>query len=442
MVDISVKSWLCQAEGHHLSDVLQPVYVSDEDGCDEDLSQLEMDETKRCRLVQLEQPEDDCPCVLTLSCSSSPLTSISRLLVISQARTMEVYSHEGDYCGTARGERDDRVQTDSPDGGVFYRKQLTLKHPSSACEVKLLSLGGRRSISLCRVVVGMWQVPSSPAYGATIDMQQVQSLVEEMGTSLSPGAQNLMDMVRVQQLNQSSAVGGFLPLLMGGGLFSARMPPAATQAPPLLADPVASLLAVNMESPTVLIRSHNVHCHFEIEELLIVFVLRQQLPPHSIPRAHETPPSQNGVVSEGCSSPELHSPLNGKDAARGDSSGPLSRDELTDMMSHILKGQGGNNLLPVLQGVCGQVTKLRLDDVAEEKMRNGSWELDAVMDRRLEQMEKRLKEHLDRRLDALELKIETLLMNVLPQMTTGGSTAVEGPASCRPPEAAAAAASH
>lgn len=46
----------------------------------------------------------------------------------------------------------------------------------------------------------MWQAPSSPACGATIDMQQVQSLVEEMGTSLSPGAQNLMDMVRVQQL--------------------------------------------------------------------------------------------------------------------------------------------------------------------------------------------------------------------------------------------------
>lgn len=59
-------------------------------------------------------------------------------------------------------------------------------------------------------------------------------------------------------------------------------------------------------------------------------------------------------------------------AARGQTTGPLSRDELTDMMSHILKGQGGD-LLPVLQGVCGQVTKLRLDDAAEEKMRNGSW---------------------------------------------------------------------
>lgn len=27
----------------------------------------------------------------------------------------------------------------SPDRGVFYRKQLTLKHPSSACEVKVIS---------------------------------------------------------------------------------------------------------------------------------------------------------------------------------------------------------------------------------------------------------------------------------------------------------------
>lgn len=66
----------------------------------------------RCGLVRLEQPEGGCPCVLTLSCCSSPLTAISRLLVVSDARTMEVYSQEGDYCGTARGERDDSVLTD------------------------------------------------------------------------------------------------------------------------------------------------------------------------------------------------------------------------------------------------------------------------------------------------------------------------------------------
>lgn len=33
----------------------------------------------------------------------------------------------------------------SQDGGVFYRKQLTLKNPSSACEVKVIS----RSACLC-----------------------------------------------------------------------------------------------------------------------------------------------------------------------------------------------------------------------------------------------------------------------------------------------------
>lgn len=57
----------------------------------------------------------------------------------------------------------------------------------------------------------------------------------------------------------------------------------------------------------------------------------------------------------------------------GENRGPLSHAQLADMMSHFLKGQGCD-LLPMLQGVCGQVTKLRLDGVAvEEKMRNGSW---------------------------------------------------------------------
>lgn len=54
-------------------------------------------------------------------------------------------------------------------------------------------------------------------------------------------------------------------------------------------------------------------------------------------------------------------------------------------MSHFLKGQGsgeafnsGPELLPMLQSVCGQVTKLRLDDAAvvaekEKKMMNGNW---------------------------------------------------------------------
>lgn len=111
--------------------------------------------------------------------------------------------------------------------------------------------------------------------------------------------------ITISLQNQSSAVGGFLPLLMGGGLFSARMPPAATPPPHLLADPVASLLSVSADS-TVLIR-------FEMQKLFMLFVLCQQLSTHSVPRPHEATPNQNGAFSDASSSPELQSPLNGKD---------------------------------------------------------------------------------------------------------------------------------
>lgn len=170
----------------------------------------------------------------------------------------------------------------------------------------------------------------------------VEMMAEHHRPPLPPFHSLTLSLVSLQ--NQSSAVGGFLPLLMGGGLFSARMPPAATPSPPLLADPVASLLSVNMESPTVLIRSHNVHCHFEIEELFIVFVLCQQLPPHSVPRAHEAPPSQNGAVSEGSSSPELHSPLNGKDAGNQMRSG-RSQGYQSDDYKFLMLGSIFHSLL-------------------------------------------------------------------------------------------------
>lgn len=157
MVDISVKSgaaWVCHAPGRHLADVLLPVNISNKDNDEEDLSQSEGDETHRyeafssnnislyvdslCKClhgsadhsislrgepVLLEQTEEGSPCVLMLHCSSASPAAISRLLVVSEARTMEVYSQTGEYCGTVRGERDDNVQ---PDGYIyiFTRTQL------------------------------------------------------------------------------------------------------------------------------------------------------------------------------------------------------------------------------------------------------------------------------------------------------------------------------
>ncbi|XP_078135413.1 ATPase PAAT [Sander vitreus] len=396
MVDIAVKSgaaWVCHAQGHQLADVLLPVHIGNKEDHEEELSQPEGDETNWGGPVLLEQTEEGSPCVLTLRCSPCSSTAISRLLVVSEARTMEVYSQTGEYCGTIRGERGDSVQPDSSDRGPFYKKQLILEHPSPACEVKLLSLGGRSSVLVGRVIVGLQQLQPCAARGPGIDMQQVQCLVEEMGTSLSPGAQNLMDMVHFQQKNQTSSLGGFLPLLMGGGVFSAlaqgaNISPAAVSNQPQPAD--------------------------------------SRPPVGSIRPADEAPPAQNGAMSNGstaCSPDPPASGVNTEKITSSESGGPVSHAQMAEMMSHFLKGQGrgqasssGPELLPMLQSLCGQVTKLRLDDAAEKEkmMRNGTWELDPAMERRLEEMERRLKEHVDRRLDALEQKLEKALLSALP----------------------------
>ncbi|XP_044035450.1 ATPase PAAT [Siniperca chuatsi] len=400
MVDIAVKSgaaWVCHTQEHHLADVLLPVHLSNNDDHEEELSQSTDDKKNWGGSVLLEQTEEGSPCVLMIHCSPCSPTAISRLLIISEARTMEVYSQMGEYCGTVRGERDDSIQPDSSDRGPFYKKQLILEHPSSACEVKLLSLAGRSSVLVCRVIVGIQQLHPCPARGPGIDMQQVQCLVEEMGTSLSPGAQNLMDMVHFQQKNQTSSLGGFLPLLMGGGALSA------------LAQAANISLSNQPQSAD------------------------SRPPVSSIRPADEAPPAQNGAMSDGStsssSSPDL--PVSGdntKNIMSSKSRDPVSHAQLADMMSHFLKGHGhgqalssGPELLPMLQSVCGQVTKLRLDDAAaeaekEKKMRNGTWELDSAMERRLEEMERRLKEHVDLRLDALEQKLEKALLSILPQV--------------------------
>uniref|UniRef100_A0A3Q3MJK3 Si:rp71-19m20.1 n=1 Tax=Labrus bergylta TaxID=56723 RepID=A0A3Q3MJK3_9LABR len=272
--------------------------------------------------VLLEQTEDGGPCVLTLTCSPAS-SAISRLLVISEARTMEVYSQSGEYCGTGRGLKDQSNHPDRSDRGPFYEKQLILENPSVSCEVKLLSLAGRNSVLVCRVIVGLQSLKPHPLHGVGIDMQQVQSLVDEIGMSLSPGAQNLMDMVQFQQKNQTGSLGGFLPLLMGGGSLSALVPPARR-----------------------LIHGVCLDLSFDLRRPLC------------------------DVVSLSLSPP-----------ASGEVRGP-GHAQLAEMMSHFLNAQGreqvsssGPEFLPMLQSVCGQVTKLRLDDAAamaekEEELRN------------------------------------------------------------------------
>ncbi|XP_043959421.1 ATPase PAAT isoform X1 [Gambusia affinis] len=398
MVDIGVKSaWVCQTEGHQLADILLPVHLSNRADDEEDLSHSDK-KTDEVAPVLLEQVEEGSPCVLTVSCRTASSVAISSLMVVSEARTMEVYNQLEEYCGTVRGLKDESIQSVSPERGPFYRKQLVLDYPSSACEVKLLSLAGRSSILIRRVVLRLQELQPAPTRGPGIDLQQVQNLVEEMGTSLSPGAQNLLDMVQFQQKNQTGSLGGFLPLLMGGGGFSAlaggvRMSAATARSPLHPADAT---------------------------------------PPEPI-RSADLTPSHNGGMSEGSTSPDLSiSDISSNNTASSDNGEPVNHTQVEEIMSHFLKGRSHGQalspeLLPMLQSVCGQVTKLRLDNTAaalerEKKMRNGTCELDPVMERRLEDMERRLKEHMDRRLDALEQKLEKALL-----MAALNHGAVSGP---------------
>ncbi|XP_061782774.1 ATPase PAAT [Nerophis lumbriciformis] len=319
MVEVGVKSegaWLCQPEGRCLADVVLAVDVTTTDEDDVPV-------TRWGAPVLLERVDEDSPCVLTVTCSPASPAAISRLLLVSEARTMEVYLQTGEYGGTVRGERWDQVQ--HPDRGPFYRKQLTLEEGSSSCDVKLLSLGNRGSVMLCGVVVGLQPLQPRPP-GDAIDMQRVQSLVEEMGTGLSPGAQNLMDMVRLQHKEQTGALHDFLPLLMGRGFLSAltgggHAPQMAPRKPP---------------------------------------------PDDS---AHPDGPERQ-VVEGGELAGVMSHFLKGREHGQVPSPAP--------------------DLLPVLQRVCGQVTQLRLDEETRNDTRAMERRLEEMERRLKEHMDLRL----------------------------------------------------
>ncbi|XP_052426271.1 ATPase PAAT [Carassius gibelio] len=209
-------SWLCSSQ-KQLSDVL----TTTQDNSPSDECRFKHD---RCDPVCLERVEEGLPCVVTLLCTPNSASVISSLQVVSEARTIEVYSLSGEYCGTCRGEQVQKSHNDgSEDKRRFYRNHLVLEIPVASCEVKLLSLGGRSSVAITHMAVGLEMLKDrqiGPSIDPGIDLQRVQTMMEEMGTTLSPGAQNLMELVQCQQKNKSDMLNGFIPLLMGGRALS------------------------------------------------------------------------------------------------------------------------------------------------------------------------------------------------------------------------------
>ncbi|XP_041066210.1 ATPase PAAT isoform X3 [Carcharodon carcharias] len=160
----------------------------------------------RAELVTLERPQTntlETPCVLYLQCSSQHPADIAFVEVLSEARTMEVYT--GEYCGTSQGQRVDNLQINGEQEQILlFKKCFKLDFPSSFCELKLLSLGGKERVRIGKILLGI-KYPSvrisrgfSPL-GKNINLERVQTMMDSMGAKLSPGAQQLFNMVQFQQ---------------------------------------------------------------------------------------------------------------------------------------------------------------------------------------------------------------------------------------------------
>ncbi|XP_023686789.1 ATPase PAAT [Paramormyrops kingsleyae] len=359
-------SWAYGSAGTQLSDVIQPVRES---GTVE-LTQLYSETSVEKGPVYLVQEEGSTPCLLSLRCPPECRDIITSLLVISEARTMEVYSGTGEYCGTCRGEPDPGLYLGSAEERTpLYKKHLILEYPSPSCEVKLLSLGGRTRVGVSRVVLGLktadTQEGSPPAPGPGIDLRRVRAMVGSMGTALSPGAQSLMHLVQFQQQSKMDVLGGFVPLLMGGG----------------------SLASVVKGAPEPEGGGGTVR-HTGIPGPAEGGVLQDDQP-----RSSGRPGLPNGNIE-----------------------GP----ELARAVSSLLSGHPGQNpdLLSAVRAVCGQVGGLHIEDDAQKccpspgprQEHSCCRSLEQALEQRLQEMERRLTQHIDQRLDSLQHGLERTLL--------------------------------
>ncbi|KAK2490862.1 hypothetical protein MC885_017888 [Smutsia gigantea] len=150
--------------------------------------------------------QDENPCFLYLRCAPLGGEGIVSIGILSSARNMEVYLGE-EYCGTSRGKNICNVLDNSEhEKVILYKKYLKLESSTHACKIKLLSFGEKQCVFISKVVVHVRPVATnsstcSPALGSRIDLERVQTIMESMGSRLSPGAQQLMSMVRFQQQN-------------------------------------------------------------------------------------------------------------------------------------------------------------------------------------------------------------------------------------------------
>ncbi|XP_076965645.1 ATPase PAAT-like [Callospermophilus lateralis] len=337
------------------------------------------------RKLNLRRPASS-PCFLALRCNPGAGEEILAVGFLSSVRNMEVYVGE-EYCGTGQGQGARRPG--GQENVIFYKKHLKLETSTYACKIKLLSFGEKQCVFISKVVVHMKPVsgnssPSSPALGSRIDLDKVQTIMESMGSKLSPGAQQLMSMVRFPQQN-CIPIGEQLQSVWGTTGYK-------------------HLIALQPSSTS-----------------------------GALDKSSSTPfPFRTGLTSANRTEPlQAFIDKNTRPPGEGNST---SRDRLSSFLPK--KASDGSlpnsELLPFLQNLCSQVNHLRVGHNAKwqenvSKPREGivgvaveeqpicSY-LEKILSKNMELMEKKLVDYIDRRILQLQEHIDdkiTLLMDFL-----------------------------
>ncbi|XP_019411715.1 PREDICTED: uncharacterized protein C10orf88 homolog [Crocodylus porosus] len=350
----------------------------------------------------------DAPCVLYLHCDPRSCEEIACVGVLSEARNMEVYVGE-EYCGTSRGEHVCTVQGDSKSDGItLYKKYLKLECPTAACRIKLVSVGEKQTVLISKIVVKVREASSKPAdfpsLGSSIDLNRVQMIMESMGSKLSPGAQQLMDMVKCQQKN-SLSLGDKLQCILGNKK-------------PVFGD-IGTIGGLNNTSALrSLDESSNGPC--PLNSYLPTETVSEDLK-RQVDLNAQGPSRKNTSDLGELKRAQQSTLLPGRDCTIvGSSIIPNQASEVLNMPSSGL-------LLPFLQNLCGQVNHLRLEDgnkhfekstaAKEEGIQNVRLEqqpicsyLEKIISKNMDLMEKKLMDYIDLRIQNLQEHIDNKIV--------------------------------
>ncbi|XP_069653265.1 ATPase PAAT isoform X1 [Haliaeetus albicilla] len=355
----------------------------------------------------------EAPCELHLECRPAGAGEMVSVGILSEARNMEVYVGE-EYCGTGRGESLGAARSPGETEKVtLYKKYLKFECPAASCRIKLLSIGEKQRVLISKIIVQVKAVSAKlatdfPSLGSSIDLDRVQTIMESMGSKLSPGAQQLMDMVRCQQKN-SLPLGDKLNWIFGknsdfGGDHAIDgLRSAAIQT--LLDQSASEPLPVKKQ-----LTSETIY-----EDVKISHDLNTQVPERGNTFDSDRLTTQQNTVD-----------------LRNDFKvmGSLRMQEQVSETPNVANPQV---LLPFLQNLCSQVNRLRLKDgdrhfgknavtkeegiqcVGVEQQPICSY-LEKIISKNMDLMEKKLMDYIDRQIQALQTHIDNkmvLLMDLV-----------------------------